>query len=89
MQEVPTRWKPEQLAPPSSAVRVVADDRMSDRSEMYPDLMRASRMEMRSQEIRGVEARKPSEIRPRRPSTTDDCHPLSVSWIAGDGPLDR
>jgi hypothetical protein len=88
MEEVPAWWKSEQLASSAAAVRIVAHNRMSDRGEMYPDLMRASREEMCSQEIRGIEARKPREIRPRRPSSTDDCHPLSVSRIAGDRPLD-
>ena len=45
--------------------------------------------QVRPQQIRGVEAREPGEIRPRRPSSTDDCHALSVSRIARDRPLDR
>ena len=84
MQEMSTRSESHQLAPPAPAVRIVTNDRMPDRREMYPDLMCAPRKEMRPQQIRGVEAREPREICPRRPSGTDDCHALSVSRIASD-----
>src|SRR5690349_12540352 len=82
VQKVSARREPHQLAAATTAVRVVAHDRMSDRGEMYSDLMRASRKEMSPKQIGGVEAREPSEVSPRRPSTTDDCHALSVSRIA-------
>src|SRR6266567_6268077 len=56
---------------------------------MHTNLVRASREEMRPQEIDGFEAREPGQICPCRPSTTDDRHARSVSWIAADRPLDR
>ena len=89
MQEVTARWKTHQLAPPASAVSIVPDDRMPDLREMNTDLMRASRIEMRPEQIGGIEAREPGQIRPGRPSSTDDCHALSVSRVAGDRTLDR
>ena len=89
MQKVPARRKSDQLASPSTAVGVVADDRMSDRRQVHPDLMCASRMEMRPQQVDGIEARKPSQICPSRPTSIDDCHACSVSWISRYGPVDR
>src|SRR6185437_6831431 len=88
MQEVPARRKSHQLARPATAVGVVADHRMTDGGEMHADLVRTSRVEMRAQQIRGIEASKPCEISSCRPSATDDCHALSVSRIPGDRPLD-
>ena len=82
MQKVPARWKSDQLASSSTAVGVVADDRMADRRQVHPDLMCASRMEMRPQQVDGIEARKPSQICPSRPTSIDDCHARSVSRIS-------
>src|SRR5215217_350695 len=56
---------------------------------MYSDLMRASRKKMSAEQIGGVEARKPGEVSPCRPSSTDDCHALSVSRIPRDWLFDR
>ena len=84
MQKVSTQREPHQLAASASAVSIITDDRMPDRGEVYSDLMRASRKEVSPKQISGIETREPCEIRPRRPSSTDDCHALSVSRIAGD-----
>src|SRR5205085_11161358 len=56
---------------------------------MHANLMRAPGVEVRPQQIGGIEARQPGEVRPRRPSHTDDCHPLSVSRVTSDRLLDR
>ena len=88
MQEVPARREPNQLAPAAASVRVVANDRVPDRSEMHSDLVGAPSVQVRAQQVRGVEAGQPIEIRPCRSSTIDDCHTLSVSRIAGDRLLD-
>src|SRR6185437_244313 len=89
VQEVTARWQPHQPASPAPAVGVVAHDRMADRSEVHPDLVRAPGVQMRPREIGGVEACEPDEISPRRPSSTDDRHALSVSRISGNWSLDR
>src|SRR5215213_9628673 len=89
VQEMTTRRKPHQLATTATAVSIVSNDRMPDRGEMYSDLMRASREEMSAKQIGGVEARKPGEVCPGRPSCTDDCHALSVSRIPSDRFFDR
>src|SRR5690348_15733608 len=89
VQEVSTRGQLHEPAPSAPTIRVVADDRMSDRREVHANLMRAPGMEVRPQQISRVEARQPGEVRPRRPSLTDDRHALSVSRVARDRLLDR
>src|SRR5215831_6287150 len=83
------RPEPHELAATAPAVRIVPNDRMADRGEMYSDLVCAPGKQVRPQQVPGVEAREPREVRPRRPSATDDCHALSVSRISSDRPIDR
>jgi hypothetical protein len=55
---------------------------------MHSDLVRAPGKQVRPEKIHGIEARKPGKIRPCGPSGIDDRHPLSVSRIPGDRPVD-
>jgi hypothetical protein len=89
VQEVTSCRQVHQLATSATAISVVTNDRMADRRDVHPDLMRAPGMKVRPQKVDGVEAREPSEICPRRPSCRDDCHALSVSRIAGNWAVDR
>src|SRR5947208_12505497 len=61
---------------------------MPDRGEMDTNLMCAPGVQVRAQQVSRIEARQPGEVRPRRPSSTDDRHALSVSRIASDRLVD-
>src|SRR4051812_46132136 len=76
--------------PPSTAstVHVIPHHRVSHRCEMYADLMRATGVEVRTQQVDRLEPRQSHEIRLRRSSCSDDCHALSVSRIAGQRLVD-
>ena len=89
MQEMSPRRERNQPPAAASAVGVVADDRMADRREMHADLMRAPGVQVRPQQVHGIEAREPHEVRSCRPSGTDDRHALSVSRVARDRLVDR
>ena len=85
-----TPWRQGYQPPPAAAaVRIVADDRVSDRCDVHAALMRATGVEVRAQQVRGVEAGKPQKVRLRRPSAGDDRHPLPVSRVPRNGPVDR
>ena len=82
VQEVPFGRKPSQTSSATAAVCIVPDNRMSNRREMHPDLMRPTSVQMRTQKVSAGEARKPAEIRACVLPRTDDCHTLSVSRVA-------
>src|SRR3569832_456673 len=67
--------------PPTTAstVHVIPHHRVAHRCEMYADLMRATGVEVRAQQVNRLEPRQSHEIRLRRSSCSDDCHALSVS----------
>ena len=62
---------------------------MSDRGEVHADLVCAPGVQVRPQQVSGIEARQPGEVRPRRPSSTDDRHARSVSRVTSDRLVDR
>src|SRR2546430_2065178 len=86
--EVATPGELAEPAPSASAVRIITHDRMPDRGEMDTNLMCAPSVQVRAQQVSRIEARQPGEVRPRRPSSTDDRHALSVSRIASDRLVD-
>ena len=89
VQEVPFWRKHRQASPAAAAVRVVTDNRVADRCEMHPDLVRSPSKKVRPQEIGAGEASKSEKIRACMLSCSDDCHTLSVSRIACNGFVHR
>src|SRR5436190_27662 len=84
MQEMPFRRQRNQTSAAPSPVGVVPHHRMSECREMYPDLMRATGVEMGAQQVHRIEAGEPHEVRSCRSSRIDDRHTLSVSRVACD-----
>src|SRR5688500_6664763 len=66
----------------SAAVDVITHYGMTYRRKMNANLMGPPRVQMRTQQVSRSEAGKADKVRSRLPSTTDDCHPLSVSRVA-------
>ena len=89
VQEVPLWRKHRQAPPTAAAVRVVTNNRVADRSEVHPDLVRSPGEKVRPQEISTGEASKSEKIRACMLSCGDDCHSLSVSRIACNGFIHR
>ena len=84
MQKMPTGRKPGDSPSSTSAVRVVTDNRVSDRREMNANLMGPPCVQMSAQQVSRTKAGQPDKVRLRLPSGTDDCHTLSVSRVARD-----
>ena len=84
MQEVSSWRKCRQTTSTAAAVHVISNNRMANRCEVDPDLMRPAGMKTSAQEIGAGEARKPEKIRPCVLPCTDDRHALSVSRVARD-----
>ena len=89
VEEMPLGRKSGHTTSSAPSIHVVAHDRMADRREMNADLMSPSGMEMRTKKVPRVESGKAYEVGLGRPTFTDDCHALPVSWIAGYRLVDR
>src|SRR5687767_12767689 len=89
VQEMPPGRESDEPAATATTVRVIADHRMPNRREMHANLVRAARVQMRAQQIGGIEARETDEIRPRRAAGGDDGHPLAIARIARERLVDR
>src|ERR1700712_2739609 len=88
MEEMPVLRQLDEPPTTASTVHVIPHHRVSHRCEMYADLMRATGVEVRTQQVNRLEPGQSHEIRLRRSSGSDDCHALSVSRIAGDRLVD-
>jgi hypothetical protein len=70
-------------APASTApIRVISNDGMTDRREVDANLVGATRVQVRAEQIDGLESREADKIRPGRPPSGDDGDPRPVPRIA-------
>ena len=82
MQKMPLGSEPRDPSSSSAAVRVITHHGMTYGRKMNANLVGPSRVQMRTQQVSRSEAGEADKVRSRLPSTTDDCHPLSVSRVA-------
>jgi hypothetical protein len=84
MQEVAPGRKRREPPPTTTTVHVIPHNRVTDRREMDPYLVRSSGVEMGPEQLGTGEASEPVKIRARTLPCSDDCHTLPVSRIARD-----
>src|SRR5665213_3501318 len=84
VKEVSFWWKSSQAPPASAAIRVIADNRMSNGRQVHSYLVSPSGIQMCPQQVSTGKARKAAKIRACVLPSTDDCHALPVSGIARD-----